>query len=813
MRLHVWCVSALLLGLVSGCHNGSAVAPSGSDVLRSSDSGLGVPDVLSDDRKEPWSPDVASPQLAVVETWLDEETLVAGSGLVVVTCMGYDDAGNHVGVGPCHLVTDPPLVVSGMTVTGTIAGLYDVVCVPDVALDVTLEGARLGVLPGPPESIDITPYPDKSVYLQGHSLVLTATGQDTYGNVLDEVGLDGISVLPASLAKVVQGKVTFLAEGSGTISAHAAGVPSASDSINILVDGGAPVIVIDSPDRGEQLLGPGPVTVLGRVSDATGLATATLNGEALTLDSKGHFSTTVPGAFGINLLVVEAEDTLGNHARHVQSYALASAYAPVVDGDVEDLYVPGGIKAWVDYVAFKGDGSQGVTLSQVGQSLLAAMDLAALIPSPVAQQEILLCTYDVILDNLTHGPPTIELWPVAEGLTVHVKFPALAATLSLPAAWCPDVSGEVTASAVTLTALVAVDIDAKGEVMVEMTSVEVQFVNLALDLEGVTGALLEALLIFFEDDLTAMVEAQFEEQVKAQVEAWVADTLGVIAVDQWIDLPPFMPSAPSTPAEVHFRGSALSTAYGGMEVAMDAAFTTVDKKHLELRGAPLRMGCMTGPAAVPTVTTQHYMEVAIHDDVLAQSVFTKFLSGGIDFVMDQESLSAMGNDFAAFGVEDLSIVANAFLPPVMTDCGPDKALRIQLGELRLKISLSMLGMPLEMTLYLYFSAKADFKVLGDPGAQQVQFTFGELDFVDYHIEEINEEWQGNEALFGELIEETFLAEFVTMIQAYPYTIDVTEMAIGDLLPAFSGWTLVPVIDTIQRQPGALLVKAHLLLEE
>lgn len=66
---------------------------------------------------------------------------------------------------------------------------------------------------------------------------------------------------------------------------------------------------------------------------------------------------------------------------------------------------------------------------------------------------------------------------------------------------------------------------------------------------------------------------------------------------------------------------------------------------------------------------------------------------------------------------------------------------------------------------------------------------------------------------GGLIEETFLAEFVSLIQTYPYNIEVSQMAVGELLPAFSGWTPVPIIDTIQRKPGCLLVRAHLLLEE
>ncbi len=800
-----------LLMLAVACQDGAVVKPVGPDVTVVQDL-LAGPDVAAD-VFVPWQPEVTPPELAVVETWLSDDPVVAGSGPVKVTCMGYDDSGNYVGAGPCLLVTDPPLVVDGMLISTTKAGAYDVVCKPIADVEVELSGAILHVIPAPAASIEVSPFPDKEVYLVGHSLTLKASGEDEYGNTIDEVELAGVAVAPSTLAKVVLGKVTFLKEGPGTISAHAAENPSASGSFPVLVDAGAPLIAIDTPARGQQLLGPGPITVTGTVTDATGLKGATLNGKALKPNVLGQFTTTVPGEFGLNMLVIEAEDTLGNSSRHVQSFALAAGYAPVVDGAVEDLLVTGGIKAWLDYEAFKGSGAEGVTLSQIAEAVLTSLDLAALIPSPATQQEILLCTYDVYLENLSYGQPTLEIWPLPTGLTVHAKYPDLVADLSMPAPWCPDVEGQVTATAVTITAHVAVDLTASGEVIVEMTAVDVEFVGLGIDLYGVTGNLVQAVLSFFEESLATMIEEQFELVVQAQVEAMLEQFLGVISVDKWIEMPPFMPSAPSTPAEIHMRGSGLETSYGGLEVDIDAAFTTVDKKHLDLLGSPQRLGCMTGPPVAPAITTQHYLEVALHDDVLSQSVFTKFLSGGIDFVLTEESMAEMGNNFADFGVADLSIVANAFLPPIMSDCGADGAFRIQLGELRLKISLTMLGMPLEMTLYLYFSAKSLFEVVGESGAQQVQFTFGELDWVDYHIAEINEEWQGNEALFGELIEETFLAEFVNLVQAYPYNIDVSQMAVGDLLPVFSGWTLVPIIDTIQRKPGYLLVRAHLLLEE
>jgi hypothetical protein len=816
LSTRLWLSMLLFSGLLAcACGSGGTTSAAGAADVPTPGTDLGprdpAPDAAGEDGLR--GPDLSPPELAVIETWLAEESVPAGSGPVSVTCMGYDAQGNYVGAGPCHLEADAPVVVDGLTVATNVAGSYAVRCVPDDDVEVELVEATLAVVPGPPVAIDITPKPAKEFYVVGASLTLSATGEDAHGNAIDEVPLEGIAVTPGTLAKVVLGKVTFVDEGSGTISAHAESLPSVKDAFPVQVDGGAPVLTISTPKRASQLLGPGPVTVEGSVVDATGLKSVTLNGTKLTLDSEGDFSTTVPGAFGLNLLRLEAEDILGNRSRRVQGFTLASRYYPVVDGSLEDLYVDGGIVAWLDYDAFKGVASEEqTTLSYIAQEFLLALDLAGLIPSPVAVQKMLTCTYTIFLSDLTHGPPEIELWPLPDGLTVHVRFPDLAADLLMEAPWCPDVSGTVSATAVTLDALLAVTLSPSGDLDMEMTSVEVQFVGLDIELDGVTGALVGLVLGFFEEEVAAIIEEQFEAQVKDQVESQLEQLLGNLSVDQWIELPPFLPSAPATPAEIHLRGAGIETAYGGARFDIDGAFTTNGIKQEPLLGALARDGCMTGDFAVPKVTTQHYLEVALHDDVLNQSVFTKYFSGGIDFVLDQEGLEAMGNDFGALGVENLKIVANSFLPPVMSDCHPDGKYRIQLGELRLKISLTMVGMPLEMTLYLYFSAQSDFQVTGVPGAQQIQFTFGEVDWIDYHIDEVNEEWKGKEALFGELIEETFLAEFVASIQKYPYTIQVSAMPVGDLLPAFSGWTFVPVIDSIQRKPGHLLVRAHLALE-
>ena len=810
---------AVVLALVPACSTGGvsestedlAFAPPAEIISRDAP-GTSVGDNGGGDFV-PWQPEVTPPELALVETWLKPDTVTAGEEKTVVTCMGYDAGGNYVGAGPTHIEAPPEVKIDDAVLSSTSAGAFEVRCVPEPASDVKVKPATLTVLAAAPASFSITLKPDKEVYVVGNKITVTGAGADKYGNELTALEVVGLAISPDSLGIVIDNKITLKKEGTGTISGHAPGQPSLSDSAEIIVDQGPPLITVSQPKRGAQLKGTGKVTVEGQITDSTGVKSATLNGGSLKIAADGTFEVEIQPKQGLNLVDIFATDTFGNGARMLQSFVFAEDYYPVLGNDLEAMMVYDGIVAWLDYDAFAGgNGPEGTSLSWIVQEFLLKMELGDLIPSPAAQQSILLCTYDIYLNDLSYEDPEIKLWPTPDGLMLSVKFPNLYAELEAPAPFCPDLAGNVTASAVSLTSLALLEIGSDGALSVELTNVDVKFTNLQIDLYGVTGALLEGVLFFFQDTLTEMMEEKFESEVAAQFETTLGQLLGNIAVDQWTELPPFMPGAKPTDAEIHLRGTGLETAYGGLKFHLKAAFTAANQKQGPLLGSVGRVGCLKGDDMLADVPGQHYLEIAMHDDVLNQSAFAKFSAGGIDFIIDGATMAAMGTDPAELGAENLMVTGSAQLPPVLTDCA-DGHYHVELGELKMKITMDMLGMPLEMVLYLYFSAKAFLEAVGEAGDQSIVLTFGEVDWADFHLESVNEEWAGNEAVFAELIEETFLAEFMSMIQEYPYVIPISEFPVGDLLPAFSGWTFVPVVDEIVRKKGHMLIRAHLLVNE
>ena len=808
-------VLVVSLGLVMACSDDAA--PTKTDMYTGADSAMDrripPPDDAVEDTWVPWQPEVSPPTLAKVITEVKPDSIVAGGPPAQVTCLGYDAADQYVGVGPAEVQAAGNVKISGMSVSATVAGQAELSCVPQSSPGVEIVPATLVILPGNPVKLTLTLKPDKEIYVVTNTVTVKGIVADKYGNVTEDVPLAGVGVTPPSLGTVKNSKVTFDMEGKGEITANVDGFSSVANSIDVHVDGGAPKIEVDTPQRACELTGSSAITVEGYIKDSTGLKTATLNGKSLSTSATGFFSTTVNAKHGLNLLIIEAEDKLGNTSRHVQSFLFGEKYYPIPSGSLSQQLVPDGIAIWLDYDAFmKANGPDGTSFSYIAKEFLLALDLADLIPNPAAAQEILWCTYDIFLSNITYGEPVIELKPHPDGMTLHVKFPNLAMDLEAVASWCPDFTGKVTALALTIDAVAYVSVGSQGNLNVVLDAVKVQFVGLDIDLYGITGNLAQGVMGFFQDTLTEMIEDQFEVQIVSQFEGQIEKLLGNVTIDQWIELPPFMPGAPATEAEIHLRAAGLDSAYAGFEFFLDAAFTANDKKKQGLEGPLARSGCLTGDHVEAKVKGKHYMEVALHLDVLNQSAYTKYLEKGIDFTVDGETMAAMGTDPAEMGAEDLLVLGSAQLPPVMTDCGSGGDLRIQLGDLKLDISLTMLGMPLEMTVYLYFAAKVELEIVDWGNEQVIELTFGDVDWMDFHLSELNEEWAGNETLFAELIEETFMTQFVGMLQDYPYIVPVSQMEMDDLMPAFAGWKFVPIVDDVFHEKGQLLVNARLVVE-
>ena len=770
------------------------------------------PDVTEEDL---WTPPVdskeASPLLHSLETSLSPANIAAGAK-AGVNCKGYDAAGNPVDTGPLGVEADNGVDVLGFQITSTMAGKHEVRCVALQVPGAQVAPAVLTVTAGVPETMILMLSPPKSFYSFVDTATVSASGADQYGNVLEDIQLLAVSISPASMGKTTGNKLEFSEEGKGTVKAYAYDNNALFATVDLLVDQYGPEIKVTNPARAATVSGSETIQVVGTITDNLNLEWATFNGAELEVSGGGQFSVLLDAKLGMNLLKLEAEDAAGHKSAQLQSFLYSPKYKPVPKLPLSNLYVEEGTVAWLDYDAFKsGRGSEGTSMSYLVQEFLVDIDLGALLPNPVAQQSILWCTYDISMTNLDYGPPQIEIWPTPSGLTVHVKVPDISADIAAPAAWCPDVTGQVTAQSLTFDATATMLVEADGSMKVALGTVAAEFIALDIDLYGVTGEIVEGFLSFFQGTLTSMLEEQFEQQVTVQFEQQLEKLLGPISIDQWLEVPAFIPGAPGADIQAHVRPAAVETAYGGVTFFANAAFTATDHKNIPIKGAITRAGCLKNDPVYANIEGKDYMEVALHVDAMNQMITSVWLDGGLDTELSPEQLG-MGADLAEMGVENLEIKTVALMPANMNDCYPDGKLRLEIGDMQMDVKLDIMGIPLELTGYVYLAAAVEFEVAGTPGNQLVYLYYSDLDFIELHVAEVNDEWKGNEAFLQTMLQETFLPEFSGMLADNPYVVDVSQMSLAQMLPFSTDWTLVPVLHSVEPQKGQIFVRLHLEVE-
>jgi hypothetical protein len=128
---------------------------------------------------------------------------------------------------------------------------------------------------------------------------------------------------------------TFIQEGTFTWTVALDDHPGVTDSVSLTVDGSGPVVIIEVPERGDTIQKEGAddrVTVVGHIEDpVAGVDTLTLTTNAMAetrvqVDPDGSFSLSTPAVAGLNVVVAEAVDSLGNHTTVTRAYHYASDF-------------------------------------------------------------------------------------------------------------------------------------------------------------------------------------------------------------------------------------------------------------------------------------------------------------------------------------------------------------------------------------------------------------------------------------------------------------------------------------------------------
>jgi hypothetical protein len=233
---------------------------------------------------------------------------------------------------------------------------------------------------------------------------------------------------PGSFTLKKAGRLTFTA---CTVDRGIDGGPACGVAV-IMVAPDPPVLVLTTPQPGDEVGGNGSSTfsVAGTVTSARPTHVF-INGAPATVAQDGSFAADVAATFGINHLIVSANDGENAEVRRELDVAFGASYAPAVDATgAPSLSLPDAIVLdlgqgfFDDGTAVPLNAPHPVELPDVADivtRIVAGLDVLSKLPSPLINSTgVMLTATSVKLDDVTD-----EVTLAGDGLDLFVRVGAL----------------------------------------------------------------------------------------------------------------------------------------------------------------------------------------------------------------------------------------------------------------------------------------------------------------------------------------------------------------------------------------------------
>ncbi len=772
--------------------------------------------------------------VARVTTELADDTITAG-GSTTVTCEAFDAYGNEATGASLYVAVVPELSVSGSTVTGTQAGIWDVTCTPTGEHEAKLSGASLTVEAGEAAGLTLFLIPAKAAYKMKQVVKLGFSLVDAYGNRVPGGEITQPIVEPdEGIELTTSGDYKFLQEGHWVFSACVVGQPNWCDDIDVWCDGTAPELLIEYPERGATLEGGLNINVTGHVSDTvSSVGSLMINGSTVPVSEDGSFVYPLDAKLGMNLIDAIAVDTFGNEFRTLRSFLFSTDWLPQNTGIPAESVAPRSVRAYLDDKLFyNADHTDKGTLSAILEMVVADLDVSALLPSPVTDFEYKVigstCVYDMFIPKVTFGSPSVQIALVEGGLNIVIDIPDFYLALDLTRTagnWecLGDQSGDVTAKNVKMTirAVISVDPATKKFVISTVGGTRIEFTDFKIKMKSILSDLVISLL-------RGTIEGILRDQVAGLLTEQINDLDDTIneALEKPIEIPigPLLPDSNQVVLQLTLvpEVSAFDPTGGLLELSM--AVTSDRLIDRQILGSMGRADCLSGkPEDFQfNVTDPKKMQLAAHEDVLSELLFAFWNNAGLNLHVTGDTLAEMGTDLSSYGITDLDLITYALIPPVVTSCNPDNMLTIQIGDLYMETRMGLFGTPTDVHFFLFLELQAVLSIVNDPEkGQAIAIQVMPPTLKDMDIVSVNEEWVGDEDVFRNLILDGLLGVLVKELKD-PFVVAIPGFNLkelgGEPEPGKFSLTLpdkdlVIFPETLEQVLGFTYIEADLLLQD
>ncbi len=700
-----------------------------------------------------------------VELTLTPPTIAAG-GTSTWSAVFFDAWGNEVPSATAQAsCSSPDVTITGQDVTSTVADSYT------IRVDVLegsepWDGAILEVTAAEPASIDlvVTTYPPEVA----DPVLCTALILDQYGNECPDSWTLSATAEPGSdinTVVVAQPYLEFTADGwfSAVATVDTNGLEDVEGPF--LVDSFGPDITITNPERGAWRNSLSD-TATGTITDLwSGVASATINGDPLTLANDGSYSHPLTYDFGITMLETLALDGDGNESNDRRA-VLADSFVPDGGG------VPDGLVARLNEDAID-------SLEGMGEDLIGQQDLGSLLTNPVFHDESESCIfnwcftwYALTLDvyNPSFSSVDLDLDPQADGsirtlATAYDLWIDYTASGVVAEIGMGPYNGFVAADSITIAMDLWPAVN-NGTISIGISNVSVSSAGFVFDMDS----WIYDAANFFGIDVDGMIQDLLEDMitdvVQGEVPAMLEDVLQGLELAFPVEL---FGNTYTIVAEPYWIG----VDDDGLTLSLQS-YISPDQWLAPVTGLGSLYAGYTRPGYGPTPG----MVLSISDDFLNQALFA-FWGGGL---LEQDLLFAdLGIDPTEFpflppNMPNPQIVTSALLPPVVLP-GTDSHLSdLQIGDLMLAIYGDDPSDPSNLVLQLYMGLDAGLDITVTP-SQTLAANIYDVDaWFDVVYPEVPSQMESSLEMF--------------LDQIIPGLTPLLTDAIGEIeIPAIAGYTL------------------------
>ena len=722
--------------------------------------------------------------------------------------------------------------VEGVSIYSVSAGTHKIKCAPkNPTGDEELVPADFTVTPGTPVGMNVYAKPDKDHYCIGDLITIKHELVDQYDNFVGDAEIDPIEVVPADAVELQPNKVDkfiFIKDGTVSFSVTATEHPY-SGQVESLVDCTGPKITITYPPRAHTFTGPNTIAVTGFVEEqVSGIASLTINEQEVNVDADGGFNFPLDLQHGMTLIAAEATDGLGNVGKGFRSSFYSTKYI-VADNDNPDAaMVPSAIWAFLaqDFIDDCDHSSPPDDIATVVETVMEGFDISGLLPEEGLE---LTAQCSATVDSIEFGKPTVNLQTVDGGIHLTkcvngqflqdhgMEIPDLVMNMTLECCYEVPFIGEycdqqylfIYADAIVIGAYLFIGIDGDGNVSAELGPLNVDFLNLDVDIQGVIGGLFDPLvdlvITIFKDMLIDQFQTEFGDQLPEMVE----DALGQLSEGQVIELPPLIGEGDPTELLLSLDFALLEFSFDGLELILDAAITAPKGVTHEPLGVLARDGCMGAEPDPFVLIKDAELAGAGAVDLINEALYSVWNSGSLTLDLTAEDLGDL--DVSEFGIENLAVAVDMYYPPIMQSCGTGEKLELQLGDAFVHAKFFMMNMNWDIQIFMFMVMEATpILVESEEGETQLSIEMGEMKVAEVDVVAVGEDLLGKEQMVEDLFKGVLLPTLTDQLLGELGGFAIPEFdlsSLDDTIP--EGTTISMDLETLAHEKGYLVVGGKL----